>query len=149
MADRIAPIRKTTAEILTDLLAGHDEAMRFGGVEKAKKYLLSFFERAHSIPNAVKFFLYDLLADDAFRCDDIETCREAVGKAADYLPAAQEETSQRFREYTPSIRLYELGISLAMDEGEFEKALSLCDQALAVGLGKAYAAKKASIERMM
>jgi hypothetical protein len=55
----------------------------------------------------------------------------------------------RVREYVPSIRLYELGIALALDDGEFEKALSLCDAATAIGLGKSYAAKRASIERMM
>ena len=97
----------------------------------------------------MKFFLYDLLAEDAFRAGDLDTCRTAVAKAADYLPAAQEETPQRFREYAPSIRLFERGIALAIDEGEFEQALALCDRAIAVGLGKAYAAKKASIERMM
>jgi len=64
MADRIAPIRKTPAEILSDLMVGHEEALRFGGPEKGKKYLLSFIERANSIPNAVKFFLYDLGGDN-------------------------------------------------------------------------------------
>lgn len=41
------------------------------------------------------------------------------------------------------------GIGLAIDEGEFDQALALCEQALALGLGKVYAAKKASVERMM
>ena len=41
------------------------------------------------------------------------------------------------------------GIALAVDDGEFERGLALCDQAIALGLGKAYAAKRASIERMM
>lgn len=149
MADRSAPIRKTPLEILADLQSGHDDALLFGGPEKGKKYLLSFFERANSLPNAVKFFLYDLLAEDAFRAEDLETCRMAITRAAEYLPAAQEEAAQRFREYTPSIRLFERGIALAMDDGEFEQAIAFCDQALALNLGKAYAAKKASIERMM
>ncbi len=149
MADRIAPIRKTPAEILADLLEGHDEAVRFGGAEKGKKYLLSFIERANSIPNAVKFFLFDLLAEDASRIDDIETCRMAVSRAVEYLPAAREETLQRFREYSPSIRCFERGIALALDDGEFDQALTLCDQAIALDLGKVYAAKRASIERMM
>jgi len=148
MADRIAPIRKTPTEILANLLDGHHEA-QLGGAEKGKKYLLNFFERAQSLPNAVKFFLYDLLAEDAFRSGDVETCRTAVAKALDYLPAAQEEARQRFREYAPAMRAFERGIALAIDEGEFEQAVSLCDQALALGLGGAYAAKKASIERMM
>ena len=147
MADRIPPIRKTPAEILADLMDGHNEA-GLGGPEKGKKYLLAFAGRSNSIPNAVKFFLYDLLAEDAFRCGDRETCRAAVAKASDYLPAAQAETPQRFREYGPSIRLFERGIALAIDDGEFQKALCLCDEATALGLGKAYASKRASIERM-
>jgi len=147
MADRIPPIRKTPAEILADLLIGHDQA-RLGGAEKGKKYLLHFIERANSIPNAVKFFLYDLLAEDAFQSGDLDACRTAVARASDYLPVAQAETPQGFRSYSPSIRLFERGIALALDDGEFEKALELCDAAIALGLGKAYAAKRASIERM-
>jgi hypothetical protein len=147
MADRIPPMRKTPAEILADLMAGHDEA-RLGGAEKGRKYLLNFVGRANSIPNAVKFFLYDLLAEDAFQCGDLEACRAAVATASDYLPVAQAETPQALRAYGPSIRLFERGIALAIDDGEFEQALSLCDAALALGMGKAYAAKRASIERM-
>ena len=148
MSERTAPFRKTPSEILTDLLDGHRDAL-YGGAAKGQKYLLNFIERANSQPNAVKFFLYDLLAEDAFRSDDFKTCRMAVDKAAEYLPTAREETLQRFREYLPSIRLFERGIALALDEGEFERALALCDQALALELGKAYAAKRASIERML
>jgi len=148
MADRTTPIRKTPVEILADLVDGHNEAL-LGGAEKGKKYLIKFFERNNSIPNAVKFFLYDLLADDACQSDDFETCRTAVDRARDYLPAAQAETAQRFREYIPSIRAFERGIALAIDDGEFEKAVSLCDEAISLGLGKVYAAKRASIERMM
>ncbi len=91
MADRIEPIRKTPAEILSDLLDGHEEALRIGGHEKGRKYLQNFIERANSVPNAVKFFLFDLLAEDTFRAGDAEACRAAVARAADYLPAAQEE----------------------------------------------------------
>jgi hypothetical protein len=120
-----------------------------GGAEKGKKYLLSFSDRNSSVPNAVKFYLYDLLAEDAYRSGDLETCRTAVTKVSDYLPAARVETLPRFREYSPSIRLFELGITLAVDAGEFDRALSLCDEATALGLGKVYAAKRASIERMM
>ena len=148
MADRRSPINKTPDEILTDLVDGHNQAL-LDGAEKGKKYLLKFYERNNSIPNAVKFFLFDLLAEDAYRSDDIETCRAAVARASDYLPAAQAETLKRFREYGPSIRLFERGIALAIDDGEFETALSLCDEALTLGFGKVYAAKRASIERMM
>ena len=149
MADRIAPVRKTPVEILSGLLSGHADALLFGGAEKGKKYLLSFIERANSVPNAVKFFLFDLLAEDAFRSGDVEACRNAVARAAEHLPAAQEETAQQFREYAPSIRFLERGIALALDDGDFEKAMAMCDQAIALGMGKAYAAKRASVERMM
>jgi hypothetical protein len=147
MSDRKEPIRKSPAEILADLMSGHNEAL-IGGAEKAKKYLQNFAGRANSIPNAVKFFLFDLLAEDAFQCGDLEACRSAVETAHEYLAVAREETSQGFRSYAPSIRLFERGIGLAIDEGEFEKALALCDEGIALGLGKAYEAKRASIERM-
>ncbi|MEI6515535.1 MAG: hypothetical protein WCO77_06125 [bacterium] len=148
MADRISPIRKTPSEILTDLMEGHKEAL-FSGTEKGKKYLLKFSERNTSLPNAVKFFLNDLLAEDAFQSDDLDTCRTALTRASEYLPVARTELLQRFSEYSASIRLYERGISLAIDDGELEKALSLCDEATALGFGKIYIAKRASIERMM
>jgi len=147
MADRIAPTRKTPTEILDDLIHGHNEAL-YGGAEKGKKYLLTIVERHNSIPNAVKFFLYDLLSEDAFQSGDLETCRSAVDRASEYLPVTQAEMLQSFRTYCPSIRYFERGIALAIDEGELEKALALCDGAITIGLGKAYSAKRASIERM-
>jgi hypothetical protein len=146
MSDRIAPIHKTPAEILEDLMAGHSEAL-IEGAERGKKYLLKYSERNKSIPNAVKFFLYDLLAEDAYQCDDLVTCRTAVARAVDYVEAAKDV--RQFKEYRPMIRFYERGIALAIDDGELEVALALCDQAIALGLAKVYAAKRASIERMM
>lgn len=148
MSERITPVHKTPVEILTGLIEGHNEAL-YDGAEKGKKYLLNFAERNNSIPNAVKFYLYDLLVEDAYQSGDLDTCRMALARAADYLPAAREETLQRFREYSPSIRMFERGISLAIDDGEFEAALKLCDEAIALGFGKIYSGKKASIERMM
>ena len=148
MADRTPPIRKTPAEILHDILDGHREALD-GGPEKGRKYLLSSIERANSVPNAVKFILFDLLAEDSFRCDDLETCRASVAKASEYLPVAQQELAQPFRAYAACIRFTELGIGIALDDGDFDQALALCDQAVALGLGGAYVAKRASIERMM
>lgn len=148
MADRTTPVRKTPSDILTDLIDGHNEAL-CSGAEKGKKYLLKFSERNTSLPNAVKFFLYDLLIEDAYKSDDLETCREALARAAEYLPVARTELPQRFSEYGPLIRLHERGIALALDEGELEAALSVCDDAIALGLGKIYVAKRASIERMM
>ncbi len=130
MSDRKEPTRKTPTEILDDLIHGHNEAL-YGGAEKGKKYLLTIVERHNSIPNAVKFFLYDLLSEDACHAGDLATCRSAVDRASDYLPVAQAEMLQSFRMYCPSIRHFERGIALAIDEGEFERALSLCDRAIA------------------
>ncbi|MEI6166462.1 MAG: hypothetical protein WCS52_04650 [bacterium] len=147
MSNRKDPIRKTPDEILADLMAGHQEAL-FYGPEKARKYLLNFVGQANSIPNAVKFFLFDLMAEDAFQCGDGEACCVAATTAVGYLPVAQNEMPSAFRAYLLSIRLFERGIALAIDGGEFEQALALCDEAIALGLGKAYEAKRASIERM-
>ncbi len=148
MADRISPVRKTPSEILTDLMEGHAEALS-SGAEKGKKYLLKFSERNTSLPNAVKFFLYDLLAEDAYQSGDLDTCRLALAGASDYLPVARAELPQRFSEYGPAMRLHERGIAMALDDGELEKALALCDEAIALGFGKIYMSKRASIERML
>jgi hypothetical protein len=148
MADRREPIRKTPADILDDLMDGHREAL-YGGHEAGKKYLLKFSERNVSLPNAVKFFLCDMLAEDAFKADDLKTCRAAVTQALTHIPAARADMLQQFRRYVPAIRLFERGIAMATDDGDFEAALRLCGEAIALGLGPVYAAKRASIERMM
>lgn len=148
MADRRPPIRKSTVDILDDLSNGHREA-QITGAETAKKYLLNFRDRNDSLPNAVKFFLYDLLVEAAYQTEDVVTCQTAVVEADRYLPAAQADLPQQFREYRPSMRMFERGIALAIDQGEFDRALVLCDEAIALVLGPAYQAKRASIERMM
>jgi hypothetical protein len=53
----------------------------------------------NSIPNAVKFFIYDLLVEDAYQLDDIALCRQAVEHAREYLKDAQEESGRRLTEY--------------------------------------------------
>lgn len=148
MADRRPPIRKSTAEILDDLMNGHRDAL-IAGAEAAKKYLLKFRDRNDSLPNAVKFFLHDLLVEDAYQTDDTGMCRTAVAEADKHLPAAQADMLQRFREYSRSIRMFERGVALAIDEGDFDRGLALCNKAIALGMGQAYHAKRASIERMM
>ena len=148
MADRREPIRKTPADVLDDLIDGHRNALS-GGHEAGMKYLLKFSERNASLPNAVKFFLCDMLAEDAFRADDLPTCRLAVTQAQAHIPSARADMPQQFRGYVPSIRLFERGIAMATDDGDFEEALRLCDEAITLGLGPVYAAKRASIERMM
>ena len=148
MADRRPPVRKSPVDVLDDLVNGHREALIMGP-EPARKYLLNFRDRNDSLPNAVKFFLYDLLVEAACQTNAVETCRTAVAEAGKYLPTAQADMPQRFREYCPSIRMFERGIELALDDGDFDQGLAMCKEAIALGLGPAYQAKQASIERMM
>lgn len=148
MVERRRPLVKKPDEILESVFAGHDQAL-LGGSENGKRYLLNFLEKSNSIPNAVKFFIYDLLAEDAYQADDFVLCRQAVDYAGKYLAEAQEESSRQLAAYLPLLRFVERGISIAVEAGEFESAISFCDRAMEIGLGKAYAAKKASIEKML
>lgn len=148
MADRRRPLVKKPDEILEDVFVGHSEAL-LGGSENGKRYLMNFLEKFNSIPNRVKFFIYDLLAEDAYQVGDFVLCRQAVDRAGEYLEEAQAENSRQLAEYLPKLRFIERGISIMVEAGEFEKALSFCDLAIEIGLGKAYAAKKASMEKML
>jgi len=148
MADRRKIVTKKPDEILEGIFAGHSEAL-LDGSKKAKQYLVNYLELVNSIPNSVKFYAYDLLVEDAYQCDDLVICREAVIRAGEYLPEAQAEDRHRFERYLSELRFIERGISFMVDASEFESALVLCDLAIKIGLGKAYMAKKASIERML
>jgi len=148
MSDRYRPPVKKADDIMEDVFAGHNEAL-VDGRESGKRYLLNFLDKFNSIPNAVKFFIYDLLAEDAYQLDDPVLCREAVSRAGEYLEEAREKNTRQFTEYLPSLRFIERGISIAVEAGEYEAALSLCDLAIENGLGQAYAAKRASIEKML
>jgi len=148
MVERRRPVVKKPDEILEDVFSGHREAL-LGGSENGKRYLLNFLEKYNSIPNAVKFFIYDLLAEDAYQVDDLVVCRQAVDRAGEYLEEAQAENRRQLAAYLPALRFIERGISIKVEVGEFETALSFCDRAIEIGLGKAYAAKKASIEKML
>ena len=133
---------------MDNVFAGHSEAL-LSGSENGKKYLLNFIEKFNSIPNAVKFFIYDLLAEDAYQVDDLILCRQAVERAGEYLKEAHAKNSSQLAQYLPELRFIERGISIMVEAGEFEIALSFCDLAIGIGLNKAYAAKKASIEKML
>jgi len=148
MAERRRSVAKRPDEILEDVFAGHNEAL-LAGKEDGKRYLQNFLEKFNSIPNSVKFFIYDLLAEDAYQTGDIASCRNAVERAGEYLEEAKEKNSRQLAEYLPRLRFVERGISITVDAGEYEKAVSFCDLAIKNGLGKAYEAKKASIERML
>ena len=146
MAERRRPLVKKPDEILQNAFVGHSEAL-CGGSENGKRYLVNFLEKFNSIPNSVKFFLYDLLAEDAYQVDDLVLCRQAVDRAGEYLEEAQAKNGRQLAEYLPVLRFLERGISIMVEAGEFEEALSFCDLAIEIGLGKEYTAKKASIEK--
>jgi hypothetical protein len=142
MARRIEPLRKSTEERLDDLLAGHREAKLRN--ENAR-YLARAIESSDSLPNAVKFFAYALQAAES---EDEEQALEALEKAEGYLPVAQKELGRRLARELPELRFLERGIALRSERAEFDEALRLCDLAIALGLGDAYARKRASLERM-
>ena len=148
MSDRRRPPVKKPDEILKNVFEGHREALT-GGRESGKRYLLNFLEKFNSIPNAVKFYIYDLLAEDAYQVDDLVLCRQAVDRAGAYLEEARERNTRQLTEYLLSLRFVERGISIAVEAGEYESALTFCDLAIKNSLGKAYAAKRASIKRML
>jgi hypothetical protein len=143
---RVEPVRKRSKDILQDLLDGHAEADR-EGPETARRYLERVIASNHSLPNAVKFFTYDLLAEACARVGDDARLREAVGLALGYIAHAQEDADRAFAKYLPEIRCFERGIAAAVDDGDYDKAVELCDQAVALGLGDVYARKRASIDR--
>jgi len=149
MGDKCRQVeRKSPQDILDDVFAGCERAAA-DGPGATKKYLLRFLGNYNSIPNAVKFFIYDHLAEASYRDKDMGTCAEAVEKAHAYLVNARDEAGQSFKRYRPSIRFIDRGIALHVDSGEFEKAIVLCEVALALDLGKLYETKKSSIERML
>ena len=45
--------------------------------------------------------------------------------------------------------MFERRIALAIDDGDFDRGRVLCNEAIELGMGPAYEAKRASIERMM
>lgn len=148
MAKRQEPKHKNPAEVLQDLRAGYQEAVGDGPAE-AKRYLEKVLASQHSLPNAVKFFAYDLLAEASYQAGDPARCLEAVGLAKQYMEAAEEDAPRELKAALPELRFYERGIGLLADEGEIEQAIALCDQAIALGLGRAYEGKRQSLERRL
>ena len=143
MAKRIEPCRKSPEERLDDLLSGHREAtLRNEGA----KYVARAIESSDSLPNGVKFFAYALLAADA---RDEDEALEALETAESYLEVARKDLGRRFTKEVGELRFLERGIALRSDRGEFEEALRLCEVALGLGLGEAYARRKASLLRMV
>lgn len=143
MARRIEPCRKSPEERLDDLLDGHREASLRN---EAEKYVRRAIEASDSLPNAVKFFAWALLAADA---SDEEEALDALGKAEEYLEVARKEMGRRLAREVPSLRFLERGVALRSDRAEFEEALRLCDLALSLGLSGEWERKRSSLLRMV
>ena len=143
MGRRVEPCRKSPEERLDDLLTGYREA----SLERSgAKYAARAIDSSDSMPNAVKFFAHALLAESA---DDEDVALDAVAGAERHLAAAQSEMPRRLAKELPSLAFLERAVSLRSDRGEFEEALRLCDLALALGLGREFERKKASLLRMV
>lgn len=142
MAKRIEPCRKSPEERLDDLLSGHREATLRG---EGAKYVSRAIASSDSMPNGVKFFAYALLAADA---PDEDEALEALAAAEGYLDVARRDLGRRFAREVAGLRFLERGVSLRNDRGEFEEALRLCDLAIDLGLGEAWARKRASLARL-
>ncbi len=148
MSRRPEIAHKKPPEILADLLDGHRMAALDGPLP-ARKYLERSIDKHHSMPNGVKFFLYDLLAEAAAQTGAVELRDDAVRQAFTYLPFAAEDLPRQHKEWLPTIRCFLVAIDAALDEGQFEQALQLAEDAQALGLGKVYAQKAESIRWMM
>ena len=148
MAKRQEPKRKNPAEVLQDLRDGYRDAAGDGPAE-GKRYLEKVLASQHSLPNAVKFFAYDLLAEASWQADDPARCLEAVAEARKYREAAEEDAARELKAYLPELRYCERGIAAHADADEIAEALALCDEAIALGLGRAYEGKRQSLERRL
>ncbi len=145
MARRPEPVKKTTPEILQDLRDGFREADIVGPAQ-ALKFLERTQESQHSLPNAVKCFLFDLLADTRARLGDWEGCDAAVRGALANLPAAEADLAAELKRSLPAMALFERGIQARSELGDFHGALELCDEAVRRGLGAHFEAKRDSLD---
>lgn len=145
MARRIEPTKKSSPEILSDLRAGYREAAIIGP-ETAQKFLDRTFAGQHSMPNAVKCFAFDLLAECKAQLGDWAGCEQAVQGALRNLKAAEEDLGAELKKSLPAMSFFERGITARSELGDFEGALQLCDLAMERGLGPHFAAKKESLD---
>lgn len=145
MAKRPEPVRKSVKDVFDDLQAGHREAA-IVGPEAALKYLDRTFEAQGSLPNGVKAVAYDLMAEDCAQLGRWERCAEAADKALALLPELEAAAGHGYRAALAGLRSFERGIQAHSELGQFERALALCDQAVALGLGAHYEAKRDSLD---
>lgn len=144
MAKRIEPVQKKVKDILEDLEAGHREAAGFGPASAAK-YLLRTLEGQQSLPNAAKAAAYGLLAEAKAGLQDWEGVDGAVGQFLKYLPDWEEALGHGYRRALEASTALERGVQARSELGDFPGALELCEQAMALGLGAHWEAKRDSL----
>jgi hypothetical protein len=144
MARRIEPTRKSVKDVYDDLVSGYREAGH-AGAEEALKYLERTLAGQESMPNAVRCFAYDFLAESAAQLRRWERCAAAVVEGLARLPAAEADLPLALRDALPTMALWNRGVAARMELGDFAGALALCDDAIARGLGAHFEAKRDSL----
>ena len=145
MTRRPEPARKSVKDVFDDIAAGHREAAIIGP-EAALKYLDRTFEAQASLPNGVKCVAYDLMADDCAQLERWERCVEAVDRVLALLPELEAATGHGYRGALEKLNAFERGIQAHSELGQFDRALVICDQAVALGLGAHFEAKRDSLD---
>jgi len=146
MARRTEPVRKKPEEILSDVLAGAAEAALHGAAS-AQRFLEKTLSAQGSLPNGVKFFASERLAEYAYQSGDAEACEAAASDALARWPDAVEQFSRELRDAMPRLTFLERAIAVRRDRGDIAGAIELCTFALENGFGRHYEAKRASLER--
>ncbi len=145
MARRLEPVRKKPREILDDIRNGTSEAA-LSGAKTALKFLERTLAAQGSLPNGVKFFGWELLAEYAFQAGEPARCDEAVALALSHWGDAEEQFGQELREALPKLTFLERGIAVRTDSGDYAGALALCDFAIEHGFGRHYEAKRENLD---
>ena len=144
MARRLEPIRKSVKETLEDILAGEREAAT-GGPTAVVKYLSRVFAGQANLPLAVRSLAYDRLAEAQAQLQAWEACAASVDLAIQHLPDMATEFPHTYREMLSQLTCFERGIQAHSQLGQFEQALALAEQTVALELGAHYAAKRDSL----
>jgi hypothetical protein len=144
MSKRNEPVRKSIKDTYADLTSGHQSAA-LDGAESAVRYLDRTLASQHSLPNAVKCFAYDFLAEATAELGLWERCAEAVDIAFQHLEAAESDLPVELRESLPAMAIWERGIAARLELGDFASALRLCDDAVSRDLGAHFEAKRDSL----
>ena len=145
MAKRIEPVRKSVKEVLEDLQARHREAA-IAGPSSALKYLTRTLEGQHSLPNAVKAILYDLLAETRAQLQDWPGVEEAVAGFLKNLPDLEEALGHGYRKALEATTVLERGVQARSETQDFAGALELCDLAVTLELGAHWTAKRDNLD---